>query len=178
MRFGGKMSTQDKEISSDEFWMDKCLELARQAAEVKEVPVGAIVVHDNQIVGQAFNRKEVDQRPTAHAELLALEEAARNLSRWRLNECTLYVTLEPCIMCAGAIYQSRIKRLVYAATDPKAGAIESAYRVFDDGKLNHTPIIDSGIQRVEASKILKDFFGELRETRKQEKAERSPEAIL
>ena len=88
------------------------MELAKSAAEINEVPVGAIVVHNNQIVGQAFNRKEIDQNPVAHAELLAIEEASRNLSRWRLSECTLYVTLEPCIMCAGAIVQSRLKRVV------------------------------------------------------------------
>lgn len=172
------MRSQETTKNSDDFWMEKCLELAEQAALVKEVPVGALVVHNNQIVGQAFNRKEVDQNPVAHAELLAIEEAARNLSRWRLSECTLYVTLEPCIMCAGAISQARMKRVVYATSDPKAGAVESIYKVFDDSKLNHSPIIDSGIRQVEASRILKNFFGGLRETKKQERAERSPELTM
>ena len=161
---------QEVQKRSDEFWIGKCLELAKSAAEINEVPVGAIVVHNNPIVGQAFNRKEIDQNPVAHAELLAIEEASRNLSRWRLSECTLYVTLEPCIMCAGAIVQSRLKRVVYSTADTKAGAIESAFRVFDKNILNHTPLIDSGIGENEASTLLKDFFGELRERNKKQKS--------
>ncbi len=154
---------------NDEFWMDRCLELAKEAANIKEVPVGAIVVHKNQIVGQSFNRKEIDQNPIAHAELLAIQEASRNLARWRLSGCTLYVTLEPCIMCAGAITQARVDRVVYAAKDPKAGAIESLFQVFDSKGLNHTPMLDSGIQQEKASILLKDFFKDRREENAEKK---------
>ena len=151
---------------SDEFWMEKCLELAKAATSVKEVPVGAIVVYNNRIVGQSFNRKEIDQNPVAHAEVLAISEASRNLGRWRLSGCTLYVTLEPCIMCAGAITQSRVDRVVYAAADPKAGAIESLFQVFDNKGLNHTPMIDSGICAPASSLLLKSFFSERRKENK------------
>jgi tRNA(adenine34) deaminase len=174
------VESQKTTHKTDEFWMEKCLELAKQAAQIKEVPVGAIVVYRDRIVGQAFNRKEIDQKPTAHAEVLAIEEAARNLSRWRLSECTLYVTLEPCIMCAGAINQSRIKRLVYATSDPKAGAIESVFKVFDANLLNHSPLIDTGIYQKEASDLLKSFFGDLRDKKKKSPvaSERAPEMSM
>lgn len=151
--------------AQDLFWMKKCIELAQQAAAIGEVPVGAIVVQEDQMVAQAFNRREMDQSPTAHAEVLAIQEAARNLGRWRLNSCTLYVSLEPCVMCAGAIHQSRIGRLVYAATDPKAGAIESVFRIFDSETLNHHPQIERGPCEHAAASLLSSFF----RARRQEK---------
>ncbi|MFK8137865.1 MAG: tRNA adenosine(34) deaminase TadA [Bdellovibrionales bacterium] len=150
----------------DSFWMNHCLDLAKEAKGMGEVPVGAIIVHKDRIVGQAFNRKEIDQNPIAHAELLAIQEASRNLGRWRLSNCTLYVTLEPCIMCTGAIIQSRVERVVYGTPDAKAGAIESVYKVFEDNKLNHKAEVVSGVSKEPSSKILKEFFSELREQKK------------
>jgi tRNA(adenine34) deaminase len=117
--------------------MRQALELARQAAAMGEVPVGALVVHQGRIVSRAYNLRETLQDPTAHAECLALTLAGRSLGRWRLDGCTIYVTLEPCPMCAGAIGLSRMDRLVYGAADPKAGACRSLYRLLDDPRLNH-----------------------------------------
>ncbi len=146
----------------DESWMSEALALAAQAAERGEVPVGAIVVHEGQIVGAAFNLKEERKNPIAHAEILAIEKAARSLGRWRLSGCTLYVTLEPCLMCAGAMIHARIDRLVYAAADPKTGAVHSLYTVLSDARLNHKPVVESGILQEKASTQLKDFFRRLR----------------
>lgn len=145
-----------------EKWMKKALELARQAAEQGEVPVGAIIINESQLISQAHNRRELDQSPLAHAEILAIGKASESLQSWRLPQCTLYVTLEPCAMCAGAIINSRLKQVVFAASDPKAGAMGSVYNIGSDQKLNHTPDIVSGVRAAESSKLLKDFFSELR----------------
>ncbi|WP_422929582.1 tRNA adenosine(34) deaminase TadA [Singulisphaera sp. PoT] len=138
------------------------LGLAREAMGVGEVPVGALVVRDGRILSQAYNRREVLSDPTAHAERLALTEAGRLLGTWRLDGCTLYVTLEPCPMCAGAILQSRIPRVVYGASDLKAGACSSLYRLLDDPRLNHRASLVSGILADECGALLSDFFRERR----------------
>ncbi|MBL4818301.1 MAG: tRNA adenosine(34) deaminase TadA [Deltaproteobacteria bacterium] len=147
---------------NDQQWMKKALQLAQEAAQIGEVPVGAVVVFEDQIVGSGFNRREIDHDPLAHAELLAIQEASRNLGRWRLTGCTLYVTLEPCTMCAGALVNARLDRLVYGAKDPKAGGIGSLYEIASDPRLNHRLDITSGVLENECSKILKSFFGKLR----------------
>ena len=142
--------------------MQEALSLAQQAASLGEVPVGAVVVCNGQIVGQAYNRRELDHDPLAHAELIALKKTAETLKRWRLTGCTLYVTLEPCAMCAGALVNSRVDRVVYGAKDPKAGALESLFAIASDPRLNHRCQITQGILESECGGLLKDFFSGLR----------------
>lgn len=139
-------------------YMARALELAKDAALLDEVPVGAVVVHEGQIVAEAFNLREREAVATRHAELMAIEMACRKLGRWRLTGCTIYVTLEPCLMCAGAIINSRIDRVVFGAVDPKAGAVQSLYSVLADPRLNHRPQVDSGLMAEECGRILSDFF--------------------
>lgn len=142
--------------------MRVALALAREAGTLGEVPVGALVARGDRILSQAFNLRETLSDPTAHAERLALALAGRVLNTWRLSGCTLYVTLEPCAMCAGAIVLSRIDRVVYGATDPKAGACQSLYRLTSDLRLNHRPQVVSGVLSEECSEVLKTFFQERR----------------
>jgi tRNA(adenine34) deaminase len=143
--------------SPHEKMMRKALRLAGKAAEKDEVPVGALVVQDGRIIARAYNQRESKKSPTAHAELLAIEKAAKKLGGWRLPRCTLYVTLEPCPMCAGAIVNARIEKVVYGAPDPKAGALGSVYDLAQ-GKLNHTPEVISGVLQEECGQILSDYF--------------------
>ena len=149
-------------MSLDVDMMRRCLELAREAAERGEVPVGALIRRDGRIVAEASNRREADADPTAHAERLALTIAGRALGTWRLEGCTLYATLEPCPMCAGAIVQARIARVVYGAADPKAGACRSLYRLADDPRLNHRAAIEGGVLAAECGAILSTFFASRR----------------
>lgn len=138
--------------------MRQALELAAEASRLGEVPVGALIVCDGRVVSQAYNLRETLHDPTAHAERLALSLAGRALGTWRLDGCTLYVTLEPCAMCAGAIVQARIARLVFGAPDPKAGACTSLYRLTNDPRLNHRVPLTSGILAKECGAILTRFF--------------------
>jgi tRNA(adenine34) deaminase len=129
------------------------------AAEVHgDVPIGAVVVRDGVVIASRHNERELTGDPTAHAEVLALRDAASHVGHWRLLDCTLYVTLEPCIMCAGALVNSRIGAVVYGATDPKAGAVESLYHVCADDRLNHRPPVESGVLADECGRLLKAFF--------------------
>lgn len=141
-----------------EQWMRRALELAQKAADAGDVPVGALIVRNGEVLAEAFNEKESLNVPSCHAEILAIERAALKLERWRLIDCDLIVTLEPCIMCAGAIIQARMRSVVYGTPDPKAGAVESVYQVLTDGKLNHRPLITNGILETECAEILKKFF--------------------
>lgn len=143
--------------------MQEALEEARQAAEVGEVPVGAVVVRAGQVIARAHNARELEQDPTAHAELVAMREAARLLRSWRLTGCTVYVTLEPCFMCAGAIVNARPDRVVFGAMDPKAGAVGSLENVLEDARLNHRPEITSGVLAEECGDVLREFFRAARE---------------
>jgi tRNA(adenine34) deaminase len=152
------MSFDTKTSQDDEKWMRRALELARKAADRKEVPVGAVLVREDKILAEGFNLRESLHTPLGHAELIALQRGSKKLEAWRLINTTLYVTLEPCIMCAGAMVQARISRLVYGATDPKAGAVESLYRICGDSRLNHQIKITSGVLAQECSFILKEFF--------------------
>ena len=150
----------------DERWMGLALELAREAAREGEVPVGAVVVKDGQVKGRGRNRREADQDPLAHAELLAIREAAKEVGFWRLDDCDLYVTLEPCPMCAGALVNARVRRLVYGARDPKAGAVESLFRIPTDPRLNHRVAVEAGVREAECGAVLTEFFRGLRATGK------------
>ncbi len=133
------------------------------AAEVHgDVPVGAVVVRDGVVIAARHNERELTGDPTAHAEVLAIRDAAAVVGHWRLSECTLYVTLEPCVMCAGALVNARIGRLVYGATDPKAGAVASLYEVCGDARLNHRPPVTGGVSGDEAGALLKRFFSSRR----------------
>lgn len=142
----------------DHAFMGVALLLARRAAALGEVPVGAIVVHDGRIIGRGFNRRELDADPTAHAEVLALRDAARTIGRWRLVESTLYVTLEPCAMCAGALVNARVARLVYGTADTKAGAVRSLYGLCEDARLNHRLHVQDKVRTKECAALLTCFF--------------------
>ncbi|MBN2496565.1 MAG: nucleoside deaminase [Deltaproteobacteria bacterium] len=144
--------------SPDRNWMRIALEEARAALDEDEVPVGAVVVCEGREVGRGRNAREGSRDPTAHAEVLALRAAAAELGRWRLAGCTLYVTLEPCPMCMGAMLAARIDRLVFGCADPKSGAAESLYRLGEDARLNHRLAVSGGILADEAAALLKTFF--------------------
>lgn len=147
--------------------MRRALELAATAASAGEIPIGAVIVDaDDQLVAEAGNLKESVGDPLGHAEVLVIRKAAQKLGRWRLSGCTLYVTLEPCTMCAGAIIHSRLDRVVYATKDPKAGAVHSLYEILADSRLNHAPLVDFGTLEHEASDQLKKFFKDLRDKKK------------
>ena len=143
-----------------EHWMTQALDLGREAAAVGEVPIGCVVVHDvsGTVVGRGYNRRETDRDPTAHAEILAIREAGRTLGHWRLLNCTLYVTLEPCPMCAGAIVNARIPRLVYGCDDPKAGAVRTLFQLCQDDRLNHRVDVRGGVLAEPCASILREFF--------------------
>jgi tRNA(adenine34) deaminase len=144
--------------SPDEIYVRRALQEAEQAAREDEVPVGALIVADGQVVAAAHNQREQLRDPTAHAEMIAITQAAESLGAWRLEACTLYVTLEPCPMCAGAILQARIPRVVYGAADPKAGAVDSLYQLLNDERLNHRCEVVGGVLAEECGRILSDFF--------------------
>lgn len=146
---------------NDEFFMDQAIELAKEAAKEGEVPVGAVVVIDGRIVGRGRNRRETGKNALAHAEIEAINEACKTLGGWRLWQCDMYVTLEPCPMCTGAIINSRIKRLVYGASDSKAGSCGSVVNLFSL-PYNHKPEVISGLKREECAALLSDFFKRLR----------------
>jgi len=138
--------------------MQMAIAEAQAAAMHGDVPIGAVIVRDNVVVAKAHNRREVDQDPTAHAEILAMQHAARKLGSWRLDGCALYVTLEPCTMCAGAMVLGRIPRLVYGADDPKTGAVGSLYDIPRDPRLNHSVEVVRGVQAQACGDLLRDFF--------------------
>lgn len=145
--------------------MRRALELAREAMRLGEVPVGAVVMQEGRVIAEAFNLRETLRDPTAHAERLALTLAGRALGSWRLDGCCLYVTLEPCSMCAGAIVLSRIPTVIYGATDPKAGACRSLYRLADDPRLNHRATVLGGYLEDECGAVLREFFAARRPRR-------------
>ena len=154
---------------SDEYWMQHALSLAKKAEAQGEVPVGAVIVLDNKIIGEGWNQPILNHNPTAHAEIIAIEQAAQYLKNYRLINTTLYITLEPCVMCAGAIIHSRIKRVVFGANDLKTGAAGSFIDVLCCPGMNHRPIVDSGVLAKESAQILSDFFKRRRAEIKQKK---------
>ncbi len=155
--------------NEDERYMQMAIEQARIAEENGDVPIGAVIVHESRIIGKAYNQREQLQDPTAHAEIIALTQAAAALENWHLNGCTIYVTLEPCPMCAGALVLSRMDRLVYGCDDPKAGACKSLYNIVQDERLNHRLEVTSGVLADECSQQLQEFFAKRREENKNDK---------
>lgn len=149
-------------LTTDEQWMEYAIREAEQASRRKEVPIGAVIVHDNRIVGRGYNQTETLQDPTAHAEMIAITAAATNIGSRRLEGCTLYVTLEPCAMCAGAIVLARLPRLVYGAADPKAGACGTLFNIVQDGRLNHRVDLAGGILSERCGGMLSAFFAKVR----------------
>jgi tRNA(adenine34) deaminase len=146
----------------DEHFMRLAIREAERALEHDDVPIGAVVVHDGEVAGSGHNERELRQDPTAHAEVLAIREAARARASWRLLDCVLYVTLEPCAMCAGAIVLARVPRVVYGASDPKAGAAGSVLDVLGEQRLNHRPEVAGGLLAEDSSLLLREFFGSRR----------------
>lgn len=159
---------EDGQGGLDDAMMSRALDLARRAAEMGEVPVGAVVFRTatGEVLGEGFNRREIDRSPSAHAEFLAIEAACRRTGDWRLNDCTLAVTLEPCCMCAGLIVNARVGRLLIGAADPKAGACGSLMRITEDDRLNHrvTPVF--GLRGEACGAVLREFFAGLRSRRR------------
>ena len=175
----------------DIHYMGMALEQARQAAELGEVPIGAVVVYDPidpatrrhvlpepQVVGMAGNRRETAQDPSAHAEFSALMQASRTLGRWRLSGCTVYVTLEPCIMCAGLMHQARVDRCVFGTADERAGALGTLYSVHEDERLNHRFEVEAGVLGEECRALMQGFFQRLREKRKAASRKADKQAAL
>lgn len=161
--------TQEKQstiLYCDEHWMSLAIEQAKQAADRGEVPVGAVVVLENEVIAATGNSPIALCDPTGHAEILALRQAATQLQNYRLPNIKLYVTLEPCIMCMGAIVHARVKKLVYGADDPKSGAVHSVYQIGQDNRLNHQLEISASVMASECSQLLKDFFKQRRKLKK------------
>lgn len=152
-------------IKTDEFWMEEALREAQRAQAAGEVPVGAVVVRDDQVVGRGHNRPLSSHDPTAHAEIIALREAGQRIGNYRLEGCGLYVTVEPCAMCAGAMVHARIARLVYGVDDPKAGAVVSVMRVLENPALNHKVEVTSGVLAGRCMEQVQGFFREKRGSR-------------
>ena len=146
------------DLASDELWMEEALRCAQRALEAGEVPVGAVVVCAGRVVGRGWNRNLADCDPTAHAEIVALREAGRNLGNHRLGDCELFVTIEPCAMCAGAAVHARVRRLVYGAEDPKAGAVHSILQVVNHPSLNHQMEIRGGVLAGRSAELVQEFF--------------------
>ncbi len=148
------------------YFMSLALEEARKAKEMGEVPIGAVVVCQNQVIGRGHNLREQNQDATAHAEIIAIQQACQKISSWRLWECQLFVTIEPCMMCSGAIINSQIPEIYFGARDPKAGMVQSLYQLLSDQRLNHQVTIHEGLFGREASQIMQDFFREIRARKK------------
>ena len=164
--------TEEAHVDTDLHYMEIAIKLAQEAALRREVPVGAVVVHndpftqESRVIGLGFNLRETTNDPSAHAEIIAMRRAAQSLGQWRLNECTLYVTLEPCPMCAGAIVNARIQRVVYGCADPKGGGVRSLYQLIDDPRLNHRSELRVGLKAERCAQVLKDFFAMRRAEKK------------
>ena len=156
-------------MASEEKYMREAVRQAKKAAALNEVPIGCVIVHEGKIIARGYNRRNTDKSPLAHAEITAIRKASRKLGDWRLEECTLYVTLEPCQMCAGAIVQSRIPRVVIGCMNPKAGCAGSVLNLLQVERFNHQAEIETGVLEEECSGLMKQFFKELRERKKREK---------
>ena len=160
-------------IREDDQYMRIAIEQAKIAEENGDIPIGAVIVYKNQIIAKAYNQREQLRDPTAHAEIIALTQAAAFVESWRLNGCTMYVTLEPCPMCAGALVLARVDRLVYGCDDPKAGACKSLYNIVQDERLNHRLEVTCGVLREECSRLLQNFFQKRRTENSKLKIENS-----
>ncbi|MDX2494969.1 MAG: tRNA adenosine(34) deaminase TadA [Desulfuromusa sp.] len=158
-------------VEQDQFFMQAALDEAAVAESLAEVPIGAVVVLDGQIIGRGHNLRETSNDPTTHAEIIAIQQAAKKLDSWRLLDCTLYVTLEPCVMCMGAIILARIPYLVFGCRDPKVGAVGSIYNFAEDERFNHHVQVREGILQKECSAQLSNFFRQIRERKKEQKSQ-------
>ena len=156
-------------MTQEEKYMREAIRLARKAAARKEVPIGCVIVHDGRVIGRGYNRRTIDKNVLAHAEIIAIKKACKKIGDWRLEGCTMYVTLEPCPMCAGAIVQARIPRVVIGCMNPKAGCAGSVLNMFHEERFNHQVETEIGLLREECSQMLKDFFKTLREEGKKKK---------
>ncbi len=150
------------ETPEDRIWMLEALAEARRAGDIGEVPIGAVIVREGKVIGRGHNRREADADPLAHAEILAIRQASKVMEGWRLTGCTIYVTLEPCAMCAGALVNSRVERLVYGAPDPKAGWCGTLGNLVQDPRLNHRLAVTAGVLSEESAELLRGFFSSLR----------------
>jgi tRNA(adenine34) deaminase len=155
--------------NTPEGYMQEALKCAQRAAEMDEVPVGCVIVKDGKILSRGWNTKEKKQLPTAHAEIMAIEKACRKLKTWHLEDCDLYVTLEPCSMCAGAIVHSRIRSVTFGASDPKGGALCSCQQMYSLPGINHRPLVFEGVLNEESAALLKSFFKKKRQLAKEKK---------
>lgn len=153
-------------MTEDEKYMCQAVKLAKKAWKIEEVPIGCVIVHEGKVIGRGYNRRTTDKNPLAHAELIAIKKASKKMGDWRLEDCTLYVTLEPCQMCSGAIVQARIKRVVVGCMNPKAGCAGSILNLLQVERFNHQVELETGVLEEECSQMMKGFFKELREKRK------------
>ncbi|MFC0274870.1 tRNA adenosine(34) deaminase TadA [Metabacillus herbersteinensis] len=158
-------------MKSDYYYMELAIEEAKKAEEIGEVPIGAILVSDGKVIAKAHNLREIEQRSIAHAEILAIDKACKKAGTWRLENATLYVTLEPCPMCAGAIVLSRIKRVVYGASDPKGGCAGTLMNLLQEERFNHQVEIAKGVLEIECGELLSTFFRKIREKKKRSRVE-------
>ncbi|WP_228485566.1 tRNA adenosine(34) deaminase TadA [Thermaerobacillus caldiproteolyticus] len=156
-------------MMNDEYYMRLAIEEAKKAEQIGEVPIGAVIVKDGEVIARAHNLRETEQRAIAHAEILAIDEACKRLGSWRLEETTLYVTLEPCAMCAGAIVLSRVKKVVFGASDPKGGCAGTLMNLLQEDRFNHQTEVVSGVLKEECGQMLSEFFQKLRTKKKQQK---------
>ena len=166
-----KISTDQAEFQKkiDEKYMRQAIRQAKKAYELDETPIGCVIVREGKVIGRGYNRRNTDKNPLAHAEITAIRKASRKLGDWRLEECTLYVTLEPCQMCAGAIVQSRVARVVAGCMNPKAGCAGSILNLLDMKEFNHQVQLETGVMEEECSALMKEFFKELRMKQKMRK---------
>ena len=158
-----------KKLTEDEKYMKQAIKLAKKAWKIEEVPIGCVIVHEGKVIGRGYNRRTTDRNPLAHAELIAIKKASKKMGDWRLEDCTLYVTLEPCQMCSGAIVQARMKKVVVGCMNPKAGCAGSILNLLQVERFNHQVELTEGILEEECSAMLSDFFKELRRTKSLEK---------
>jgi len=158
-------------MTEDERYMLLALEAAKQAEAIGEVPIGAVIVYEDEVIATGYNKREKLQTTLSHAEIFAMQESNEKIGSWRLENCTMYVTLEPCMMCAGAIVQSRIKRVVYGASDPKGGCVGTLMNLLEDERFNHQVEVTSGVLEDECKSILQAFFKQLRHKQKKKTSE-------
>ena len=156
-------------MTTDEKFMKQAIKQAKKAYAIGEVPIGCVIVHDGKVIGRGYNRRTIDKNTLAHAELMAIRKASRKMDDWRLEECTMYVTLEPCQMCSGAIVQSRMTRVVIGCMNPKAGCAGSILNLLQMEEFNHQVELETGVLEEECSQMMKSFFKELRDAKKKKK---------
>lgn len=152
-------------MDKDEKYMKEAIKQAKKAYDINEVPIGCVIVYEDKIIGRGYNRRTTDKNPLAHAELIAIKKASKKMGDWRLEDCTLYVTLEPCQMCSGAIVQARVKRVVVGCMNPKAGCAGSILNLLQEERFNHQVELETGVLGEECSQMMKNFFKELRKAK-------------